>query len=185
MNILSRFIEGFSDFIQKMEPLLKAEDTEPAVRLAHTLKGVAGNIGAAGLQEAAAKAEKTLRDDGGKEAVAAVIAGVWLELEPVLKGISQSKVLDVLDTAAQDKPEGDVDVARLIKLLEQIGEGAARRKPKPCKELMEKIMALPWPEDEETKLKDLDNLIRRYKFRDALPLVQSLINTMGGKPNPS
>ena len=55
--MLQRFVEGQSDVLAQLAAALAGADLGTAQRLAHTLKTVAGNIGAAALQQAAAELE--------------------------------------------------------------------------------------------------------------------------------
>ena len=57
MDLLRRFSEGQSGAAQRIRSALDAGDRDLAERVAHTLKGVSGNIGAAEAQAAAAEIE--------------------------------------------------------------------------------------------------------------------------------
>ncbi len=63
LKLLGKFAENQSDTINEIRSAITDGDGELSVRLAHTLKGVGGAIGATALQEAAAKLEATLKDD--------------------------------------------------------------------------------------------------------------------------
>ncbi|MBF0204781.1 MAG: Hpt domain-containing protein, partial [Desulfamplus sp.] len=60
MDFLRKFITGQEDIPNRIEEALKADDRLLAERLAHTLRGVAGNIGADGVQEVAAELELSI-----------------------------------------------------------------------------------------------------------------------------
>ena len=64
-SLLKQFIEGQSEAADRIAESLRAGERKVAERLAHTVKGVAGNIGAKAVQAAAADLEKALRSDGG------------------------------------------------------------------------------------------------------------------------
>jgi HPt (histidine-containing phosphotransfer) domain-containing protein len=59
---LEQFAGKQADADTKIEQALVKGDRESAERLAHTLKGVAGNIGIVAVQEAAAKVERAIRE---------------------------------------------------------------------------------------------------------------------------
>jgi len=61
-SLLRKFADGQKDAVVRMRQALAADDWSGAERLAHTLKGVAGNIGAVHVQEHAGVLEKALRD---------------------------------------------------------------------------------------------------------------------------
>jgi HPt (histidine-containing phosphotransfer) domain-containing protein len=61
-SLLEQFVAKQSDTDVKISEGLERGDRELAQRLAHTLKGVAGNIGIGRVQQAAAKVEKAIRE---------------------------------------------------------------------------------------------------------------------------
>jgi CheY-like chemotaxis protein len=63
MKLLNKFAENQADVISEIRSSFDGNDTELSVRLAHTLKGVGGAIGATALQEAAAKLEAKLKEN--------------------------------------------------------------------------------------------------------------------------
>ena len=63
LDLLRRFSEGQRDTPQGMREALAAGDRRLAERLAHTLKGVSGNIGAAGVQASAAELEAAIEKE--------------------------------------------------------------------------------------------------------------------------
>jgi two-component system sensor histidine kinase/response regulator len=60
LTLLRKFVAGQREVVDQIRAALAAGDLEGARRLAHTLKGLAGNIGAAALQQAAATLEAAL-----------------------------------------------------------------------------------------------------------------------------
>ncbi len=66
VKLLRQFAVEQADTVERIRTALAANDVEGATRLAHTLKGVAGNLGAAPVQAAAAGVEQLLRDGSPK-----------------------------------------------------------------------------------------------------------------------
>ncbi len=62
VSMLRKFIATESDFTTTIQAALAQGDLNTAERIAHTLKGVAGNIGATPLQQSAAVLETRLRE---------------------------------------------------------------------------------------------------------------------------
>jgi CheY-like chemotaxis protein len=60
-KLLSKFRESNRDVVNEIKGLIDAGDMETAARLAHTVKGVAGNLGAEDLFPAAGELEKALK----------------------------------------------------------------------------------------------------------------------------
>jgi two-component system sensor histidine kinase/response regulator len=77
-DILIRFVASQRDQAAAMAQALKAGDRDQAQRLAHTLKGLAAQIGARALSEQAAQLEAALR--AGTPDPAALLAGIGQDL---------------------------------------------------------------------------------------------------------
>jgi two-component system sensor histidine kinase/response regulator len=85
-RVLLRFSESFGDTAESVLAALAEGEHEQALRLAHTLKGAAGTIGAGMLQGAALRLEQSLRsgtDDCGEQLldVAAELGRVLREID--------------------------------------------------------------------------------------------------------
>lgn len=65
LKLLRDFASQEAESVGRIRAALAANDRETAMRLAHTLKGVAGNLGAGPVQAAAAAVETRLRDGAG------------------------------------------------------------------------------------------------------------------------
>jgi polar amino acid transport system substrate-binding protein len=83
LKLLNKFAENQSDAINEIRSAITDGDGELSVRLAHTLKGVGGAIGATALQEAAAKLEATLKEDA-QELPKKLITAAEQELDRIL-----------------------------------------------------------------------------------------------------
>ena len=60
-NLLQQFCDKEADAAQRIVQALEVGDRALAERLAHTLKGVAGNLGIPGVQDLAARVERAIR----------------------------------------------------------------------------------------------------------------------------
>jgi two-component system sensor histidine kinase/response regulator len=59
--MLARFVKGQRDAVQRLELALQTGDTALAERIAHTLKGVAANLGATAVQAQSGELEAAIR----------------------------------------------------------------------------------------------------------------------------
>jgi signal transduction histidine kinase len=66
LKLLNKFADNQADAIERLKEELRADNREEAVRVAHTLKGVSGSIGASDLQEVATQLESSLNDGDGE-----------------------------------------------------------------------------------------------------------------------
>ena len=58
--------------------------------------------------------------------------------------------------------------------LEELLPHLKQRKPKPSKEALEKVNHLVWPAEMSTEMVKLDKLIKKYKFKEALLVAESI-----------
>ncbi len=128
LEMLRVFCEGQGGDAQAIREALARGDAAAAQRVAHTLKGVAGNIGAAGLQAAAETVEARLRDGlPARRELATLetgLAALIAALRPLLPA-----------PAPADPAPGDL-VARLRQLLadnDPEAEELAAAHPEPLK----------------------------------------------------
>ena len=86
-NLLEKFVQGQHTTAATLTRLLDEGDQVSAERLAHTLRGVAGNIGAAAVQHQAEALEKAIRERQAHAAVRACLATVSASLDALLLGL--------------------------------------------------------------------------------------------------
>jgi len=88
-RMLLKFQESQQGFPQAFADALAAGDLTVATRLAHTLRGTAGNIGAMTLSQSAAELEAGCKPAGGDIALAPLSTAVNHNLRTVLEGIDR------------------------------------------------------------------------------------------------
>ena len=143
-SLLIKLRDDYSGTDQEIKDLLQSEKTGEAERLAHSIKGVAGNVGAGQLQEAAAGLEHAIKE-GEEESYEEKISGFGKVLKNVVRA------LEVLGgeeekAAGPDKTGPEATPDELAAALEELLPHLKTRKPKPCKE------ALPLAEALQAKL---------------------------------
>ncbi|AVS94256.1 hybrid sensor histidine kinase/response regulator [Paracidovorax avenae] len=100
-DLLRRFMDGQRDTAAALQAALHGGDRGVAERLAHTLKSVAGNIGAIPLAHAAHQLEQALRADGAGGDVSAQALVVCGRLDALLLGLAQWRLAGAQPGAAQ------------------------------------------------------------------------------------
>ena len=90
LSLLRKFVAGHQAGLEPLTQALEAGDVATAERMAHTLKGVAGNIGASDLQAAMAKVERALHDQEPAAAVHALMEKPGTLLTQLLADLSAS-----------------------------------------------------------------------------------------------
>jgi two-component system sensor histidine kinase/response regulator len=102
VKLLRQFASQQADAVGQIHAALATRDTENATRLAHTLKGLAGNLGAGPVQAAVAAVEKLLRDGSPANAINPALGQLAAVLDSLLAGIRAA--LAVGATAAVAAP---------------------------------------------------------------------------------
>jgi HPt (histidine-containing phosphotransfer) domain-containing protein len=88
-RLLLRFRDSQGDFASAFAAARAEADTTAATRSAHTLKGMAGNIGARALAAATQELESACAGGAPPERIDLLLADVALQLAPVLAGLRQ------------------------------------------------------------------------------------------------
>ena len=122
-RLLRQFYRNYENFAEEFSNALTAGEHETAKRLAHTLKGVAANIGADVVAQAAAAVEKALRDSAELGAVGSALNTLAVPLDNLRRSLSafcQPHVPEVSEEATDemDSPEGVTLLRELLVALD-------------------------------------------------------------------
>jgi len=164
-DLLIKFHRDNQDITKQIQKALEQNDDELAQRLAHTIKGVAGNIGAMEIQKAAEIVELNIKDKK-LDNISNQIGDLYKVLQIVLIGLKDLvKAVNNQDSESDDKAAGDVN--QLKDYLKELEPLLQKRKPKPSKEIIEQINQFSWSNEYGILLKDLNKFVSKYKFKDA------------------
>ena len=165
-KLLIKFRDNYADFASDFQDAQKSDDAEAATRLAHTLKGVAGNIGATQVQETAGALEQACIS--GRSGTDQLLLHVIGSLEPVIDSLA---VLDDLGVAKA--AEGRIDreqvggiLSSLRELLEDDDADATK--------MVDELEALPESAVNHILLKQLASAVDKYNFEEALNVLVEL-----------
>ncbi len=175
ISLLNSLRTDYMDAPEKLISLLEAGAVEDAERLAHTVKGIAGNLGHNELQHVACEVEYGIRDQvedmsGRLSAFSAVLAMALDALKPLAQKKEPQKRPAV--------PDDQVDISALRDVLEGMLPFVQSRKIMECRERMSSLKALPWPSGISSKLEDLNRYLGKYKFKESVEIIESLLKTM-------
>jgi PAS domain S-box-containing protein len=171
-DLMLKFRKGNASFSEDIKAVLAEGDRKKAHRMAHTLKGLAGMIGAEGLQEAARELENALDGEPGTADVEVPLQELEKSLKEVLDGLSRLK---------PDKPPAagrgakavvsKEDGAKLInKLKSLLADGDSEALS--WYNQVEEAGVLPGGGEAER----LRGLIEAYSFDDALEMLKQLVD---------
>ena len=118
-KLLHKFVDSQANFvIQFQQALRHPEDEQHAQRLAHTLKGLAANIGAQKLQTLAAALEQACEQRVDSELISARLTPVEQELSLLLSELMQALPAAQDDTHTNDAHSPQQDTATACSINE-------------------------------------------------------------------
>ena len=165
LKLLRQFAEQQGPSAEQITTALAQGDTALAERLAHTLKGVAGNIGAKPVQAAAGVLEKLIRDRAAAAETEPALRQVAAALDPLLAQLRRSlpspEPTAPLPTSAApaDPAQTRAAAAQLTKLLSEFDPGAVEFIEANHAALGPLLPGDSWPQFEK--------LVQSYAFADA------------------
>ena len=171
-RLLSAFRDTQGDFADNFRAARESSDPETAVRCAHTLKGVAANIGATRIQEAAAGLEAGCKASAENTQVDELLQKVVIELKPVISELSRLEIkkTDPTTPGVFDPKELKPKLERLHKLLMDDDTEAA--------ELIAELSDQPGLGSHLAGLERLSTAIEAYDFEKALRILASLEDSL-------
>jgi CheY-like chemotaxis protein len=130
MKLLRQFVDDHARTVEQVSDALAAGNTKLAERLAHSLKGVAGNIGSGEVRSAASAVEKAIHDgaapenvDASQRHLAAALHRLVTQLRRVVGSVPETPAPP--PTTATTPAESREAATRLMALLAELDPGAA------------------------------------------------------------
>jgi HPt (histidine-containing phosphotransfer) domain-containing protein len=179
LKLLRQFVEQQSAVIAQIADAHAGGDNPLAERLAHTLKGVAGNIGATQVQFAAGALEKGIREgateedlDAARHRVAAVLDPLVAALRARLGAPAPERVAEPGATPMANPAESRDAAAKLNTLLADLDPAAADFIEANRVVLRPLFDGQAWPEFEK--------LVQGYAFTDAQAQLEQALRSFAG-----
>ena len=181
-KLLRQFAEQQATAGEQIRDALQRNETALAERLAHTIKGVAGNIGATQVQSTAGALEKAIRDGAPPDHLQSAIEHVTAALTPVM-----TEIRSLLGPNVQESPKAPVMSAGPVDVT-QSREAAAR-----LRALLSELdpAAIEWLESNHAALRPVfadaewpafEDLVRGYAFADAQARLEQALKSDGVRP---
>jgi CheY-like chemotaxis protein len=178
VKILRQFAEQQGPALDQIAGALAKGDHPLAERLAHTIKGVAGNVGATGVQAAAGVLERAIRDRSNADEVELAVRLVGSALGPLAAGIQTALAVVESEAPASVPPAAPANPARsreaasqLSSLLSDSDPGAAEFVDANRDALRALFDAAGWSAFEA--------LVQGYAFGDAQAQLEHAVKTSG------
>ncbi|MEJ1371936.1 MAG: response regulator [Candidatus Sedimenticola sp. (ex Thyasira tokunagai)] len=167
-KLLFRFWESQKEFEEQFRAALADEDGEAATRAAHTLKGVAGNLGAETLQDAAQSLEAACK--AGAENIEQLLTDTVAELKHVLEGLD---VLEELQTEETSEDSGEMDREAVEALLKEL-HGLVSGNSFQALDVAQKLKSSITGADYSEKIEQTVIALEGYDFDEALESLLAL-----------
>jgi two-component system sensor histidine kinase/response regulator len=164
-KLLRQFVDEQGDSVEEIRGAMARAEGALAERTAHTLKGVAGNLGARGVHEVAGELEQLIRDGRTGADLEAKLAEVAGKLDPL---VAQLRPLmpDPPVGETSDLPEQPLDPDRAYAAAERMKSLLSEFDPAAedlLKECQDDLRGL-FPGDAWARF---EKLVRGYAFEDA------------------
>ncbi|MFS2135598.1 response regulator [Duganella sp. Dugasp56] len=169
-KLLSRFVETQIDAMTRIANAIENNDLAGATREAHTVKGLAGNIGATGMADAAGKVEQMLAmgaTKGRDEAIAAMAQ----ELGDLVARIAMAMNDKPGAGAAIESPQ-QIDLGELAAMAKELALLLAQDDSAAVK-LLDRICPLLTAAGQAEHGRQLRRLLGQYDFEGALDELKS------------
>ena len=163
-RLLSKFKAGAEAFEADFQRACSDPDPEAATRVAHTLKGTAGNIGAKGVQQAAMRLESACKDGHPPNQIASLLAELIAQLAPVVAG------LGAIQNERSITPGRAVDKAEIRKLIIDL-RTMLEDSDSEATELLARLLSLSVGTPLHDPLCQIERKIAAYDFDVALEIL--------------
>ena len=175
-SLLVKFAKNNTNFIAKVEEAHKSGDHELVHRLIHTLKGIAGNLGAMDLHEATKVLEKKVHDDPTK--IVELLNEYSLVLDPILKETKNySDKIQAIDLAKSKQNTGVIDKEIVTKLIGKLKKLLADD-DMDAKEIVEQLKVQEGMSSYNSQVQAIAESLDEYDFEEAVGNVEKLVKKL-------
>ncbi|MGN7612388.1 response regulator [Magnetococcales bacterium HHB-1] len=173
--LLMRFNQSQGDTAKAIEKALQIQDYETAERLAHTLKGVAGSIGAYTLQESARHLERAIHEKHDQNLCEIHLQEMALLLDDLCRHLAEA-FAEQSDSDDQSpgpvEPMSETEIVRRDQLLKQLSEQLARF-DSAVEDSVEAIKALPLSDEMQDWFEKIEQQTQQYAYEEALDILKN------------
>ena len=174
-KLLVKFSDNQKYFVTEFHQLLESKQLKDAEIMAHTLKGLAGNIGAQSVQEIAGHLElacneaantNTIENDL-EEKLMTLLTQVDLALSPILSELENWKNTHSKESKPVDQ-KTELDTTLLNELLAQL-KVLLEDDDTDAADIIDQLLDLPGFDVSHKAFKKLKTAVEEYDFDEALP----------------
>jgi len=170
INLLEQLRDNYGSTVKEIQRAIEENEKETAIRLAHTLKSVSGNIGAEAIQLKAELVESALKENRESKDV---LVSLENELSKIIENLVKAQ-LSPGDKEQIENPKKAIEPEILKKLLKDLQMALEKRKPKIAKETIESLNDYALPENTRSDIEEISSSINKYKFKEALSILNQM-----------
>jgi two-component system sensor histidine kinase/response regulator len=168
-RILLKFREGHTDSVDQIYQALDTGDIETAHRIAHTMKGLAGNLGADALQSAAENVDREFKA-GDLESVKALLPEMETNLQRVARAIDSA-----WPATQPDQAQGVVEFDKpLVKEVLTRLEGLLQENDMDAQDVLDELSAAVRNSRLQEAVSNMATPLSKYDFEQALEELNKL-----------
>jgi two-component system, sensor histidine kinase and response regulator len=175
-KLLIKFRDSQKDFANQFRNAQNSDDPDAATRSAHTLKGVAGNVGANHLQETAKDLEAACNNNQSPDVIKNLLDKVCESLLPVIEELNS------LDCEVPQCSEGEFDLAKVQQLISQLREYLEDDDTE-ATEIIEELLEQSGLSAYHKELQQISKAIGGYDFDEALETLTKLEHSLSEAVN--
>ena len=175
LSLLRKLRMQYGDYAEEIRAALDGNDMDKARMLAHTLKGVAGSVGADTLQTAAEELMQAVKE-GNRTAYQPLLTELEKKLAMIMEGLN---ILGPDPNMEESVSSQAMSIGKLIFALDQLRPHLKTHMVTQCKEAIKVMKKSAWPENIKPQADALFDLAAGYHFDEALTLLDEIKERLG------
>ena len=186
-NILKKFCANHADSAAEIKEAVLSGDIELAGRIAHTIKGVAGNVGADNVFESSVALDSFLKKAIEKQSWKNDAESFTAEFDKMvadLQSMTERLILAVNKSAIFADPETtddktkNADPAKFAELTAKLAE-LLEDDDSEAQECLEELMKI----SDKPEIKEMAEMVSDYEFEEALEILKKTVGAKNFVPN--
>jgi len=175
-KLLYEFYEDYHNIAREIRDSLKKGDTDTAMQLSHSIKGVAGNFSAKELYEASVNLEKEIKH-GKADHFNHLLYHFENALNSVLESVLSMKK-DAAETKNGSEEAAEVNISKITPVFKELSGFLIKNNPKAetYMDLLKKMLGHSAYSDE---IKALEGQINKFDFKNALKTLTKISDLIG------
>ena len=186
-NILKKFCANHADSAAEIKEAVLSGDIELAGRIAHTIKGVAGNVGADNVFESSVALDSFLKKAIEKQSwkndaesftaeFDKMVADLQSKTERLILAVNKSAIF--ADPETTDDKTKNADPAKFAELTAKLAE-LLEDDDSEAQECLEELMKI----SDKPEIKEMAEMVSDYEFEEALEILKKTVGAKNFVPN--